>query len=727
MINKLVISYSADDQNVADKLRQNLLEAKFEVWIASENLKGTVKWSQALVDAIDECDGLILLWSEAAKKSRDVGEEILIARVFQKPIFPVLAQPGSRIQRLPKEIDELQVIHQSTFELTINDLKERLQDPDRNTIKWNNLLHTGYIPKSYNPYFVGRKKELKELFVDTYGFHGQSRKGIPIAISGLAGIGKTHLALTFGYRFNIFFPDGIYWINTPNGIVPELHKIGPHLGIEKLTDERPNEYATRVKNKLNELGNGLLIFDNVIDIDEFRKWCPESNRSCAIILTTRKSLRGHNVHVINLRELDTKSAFELIISRREDGPALSNDTLQKNALQEICNIMGNHPLGLEFCAKYLQTHIVKPVQFLYEIKKDVFIIEPHFKPFIGEGDATLLEILKLSYEKMKKELVEPYFLFMVWFPPHGINIDLLVNAYDNAEEGSKALDELADNNFIYFERELNLVYLHPLVVQFGRAIQKSEKGVYQALFSETILKFLNQNKNNLTSDPVQKELPHLLEAIEVTDRNEFWDLCAQLRVFYANIIGDIDISIEQLHTARNIIEQNQEVRTTDLPGICIQLGKKYRAKAQFQTAQAEFEKAQKYYNKLQMIEPIDQSRLDFEIGDTRLALGQYKEAEKILLKALDTVLNKALLDEMSPDVCRIQQSLAKIDLYLGRIQEAEKKLKAVLDKRKEFHGIEPGAETTTGIASCYNDLSQVALEQGVYAQACEYDGEASKT
>ena len=726
MIKKLVVSYSADDQKVANELRQNLLRAKYNVWIASDNLVGSVKWTQTLVDAIDDCDGLILLWSEAAKKSKDVNEEIRIARVFQKPIFPVLALPGTTVPRLPVEIDELEVITRNTFDLTIKDLIERLQDPERNTIRWNNRLDKGYIPKSYNSFFVGRKKELKQLYVDTCGFHGQSRKGMPIAISGLAGIGKTHLALTFGYRFNIFFPDGVYWIDTPNGIVQEFDKIGTHLRIKKLKDERPDEYATRVKDKLSQLKDALVIFDNVIDVQKFRRWCPEGSTSCATILTSRKSVRGFNVHVINLRELDSESAYELIISRREDGLVLSKDEIQRNALLEICEIMGNHPLGLEFCAKYLHSHIVKPVQFLNEIRKDVFTIEPHFQPSIGEGDATLLEILKLSYEKMNRELVDPYFLLMVWFPPHGINIDLLISAYSKTAEGSKALDELSDYNFIYFEREQNLVYIHPLVVQFGRAIQKSEKSTYQTLFSETILKFLNQNENDLTSDQVRKELPHILEAIEVTDKNELWDLCAQLRLFYANITGDIDISIEQLNVTIKIIEQHPEARTADLPGISIQLGKKYRAKAQFKKALAEFEKAQKYYDELQNTEILDQALLDFELGDTFLALGQYKKAEEILSHALNAVRNVEMLDDTSPEVCRIQQSLAKIDLFLGRFNEAEKKLNEVLGNRKRFHENAPGSETAEGIASCCNDLSQVSLGIGLYERAIEYAEEAFK-
>ena len=89
MIKKLVISYSDANREKADKLHEKLVSSGYNVWIANKNIEGPVNWTQEILDAIDEADGLILLWSSDAAKSKDVHEEIRIARAFLKPVFPI--------------------------------------------------------------------------------------------------------------------------------------------------------------------------------------------------------------------------------------------------------------------------------------------------------------------------------------------------------------------------------------------------------------------------------------------------------------------------------------------------------------------------------------------------------------------------------------------------------------------------------------------------------------
>jgi hypothetical protein len=135
MVKRLMISYSDDDRDIALKVRAQLEKAGYDVWIAHEDIKGAVHWTQSILDAIDSCDGLILVWSEFAEKSENVHEEIRLARVLRKMIFPVLAHPMSRIPALPEEIETLQVIGSGDLDTTITELKARLADPKKSNIK----------------------------------------------------------------------------------------------------------------------------------------------------------------------------------------------------------------------------------------------------------------------------------------------------------------------------------------------------------------------------------------------------------------------------------------------------------------------------------------------------------------------------------------------------------------------------------------------------------------
>jgi len=724
MKKKLFISYSDNDRDVALNLRQALIESGYDVWIAREDMTGSVLWTQTVLDAIDNAEGVVLLWSQRASTSKHVSEEVRIARVFLKPIFPVATEPVEKIPSLPDEINSFHVINLKSRDLNIAELKRRLSDSKRNYLKFPQLDTKLYIPKHRNPYFVGRKRELKELFVDVLGFHRQDRVGLPIAISGLAGIGKTHLALTFGYRFDFFFPDGVYWIDTPNGIIQEFEKIGNHLNLKRHREERPLDHATRVKDKLGQLNKGLVIFDNVTDIAEFRKWCPEGSRSCSVILTTRKSPHGFPVRVMNLTELDAEAAYELIISRRQDRAEIEADEKQQQALKKICEIMGNHPLALEQCASFLQSSLDLPTDFLKELgeKENAlshFANKQYFQIFLGEGEVNLLDVLTRNYNSLDRKRNDRYFLLMCWFAPHGINNDLIINAYGKANEGKEALQELAENSLIYRETP-RTVSLHPLVARFGRSLSKTLNADYHKKFVEVTFEFLKKNRDSLSSEEVRAELPHVFEAIEVSREHGFWDLSAQLHLYCAKIVAGMDKRIELLNAAHRLIEEHLPNEKRKLLDIFVQLGKTYRTKEQFKDALAAFDDARTLYNELPEVDPGENASLQFELGDAYLAMGQYDEARRRLNRAQDIALNVASYDATTPEVTRIKQALAKIDLSLGNLGAAEKAFREVLEHREQFHAKHPDPDTSLGIGSSYADLSQLALQHGNYEVAVSF-------
>ncbi|MBV6505193.1 MAG: hypothetical protein ILNGONEN_00751 [Syntrophorhabdaceae bacterium] len=731
MVKKLVISYSDNDRDAALNLHQTLLNAGYEVWIAHEGLRGSVIWTQTILDAIENTDGIVLLWSSNTKKSGYVHEEIRIARVFLKPIFPLLARPMKRIPSLPIEARALQVIDEGDFAQNIAELMARLSDPEKCTIKYPEIPipKKGHIPKPPNPHFVGRNSELKGLFVDTWGFQGETKQGIPIAVWGLAGIGKTHLALAFAYRFSLFFEDGVFWINTPNGIVQEFERIGSHLEIKRLKEEGQLDYAIRVYDRLCTLKKGLVIFDDVTNIPEFRKWCPVGNKSCSVILTTRKSPRGFAVRVMNLTELDANSALNLAISRRRDGDKLSADKEQRQALQKICDIMGNYPLALELCACRLQSEFVQPTEFLRDLESnplEQLARQEQFQDFIDYGNANVLDLLARSYESLDREITDPYFLLMCWFPPHGMNTDLIRNAYGKPEEGTQALGELFENSLIYRDTE-KTVSLHPLIAQFGRSLSKAQSIAFQRKFVEVIIEFLQKSTKGLTPEQIRAELPHVNDAIAVSREQGFWDLTIQLNSDWAPIVIGMDTRIGLLNEASKLLEKHLPDEKKRLRDICVQLGMAHKTKGLYKEALVDFERARKIDSEFPTVDPGIVTELQFQLGDVYLALGQYEEARKRLTGALDTALNMALYDAKTPQVTRIKQALARINFSLGNLKSAKEAFAEVLNQRQQFHAERRDAESSLAVSSSFADLSQLALERADYNEAIAKAEEALAT
>ncbi|MBV5328923.1 MAG: tetratricopeptide repeat protein, partial [Chlorobium sp.] len=727
MIKRLVISYSTADRAIAEKVRDKLTEAGYEIWIAHDNdtIRGSVDWTQTILNTIDSRDGLILIWSEFAAASDDVREEIRIARVFRKPIFPFHAHPIKEVPSLPTEIKSLQVIHMGNFDLNIAELKARFANPKTSNIQYTDLAKYGFIPKSPKPSFVGRDRELKDLFVDSRGYGGQTKIGVPIAITGLAGIGKTELALVFGFRFNLFFPDGVYWVDAPSGIVPEFGIIGPQLGVKQLRDERPSNYANRVLENLRQLREGLIIFDNVANFSEFRQWCPTGLKSCSVILTTRLSPRGFPTRVMNLTELDSASALEMLISRRDDRDAISRDKVQLDALKKLCHIKGNHPLALELIAAHLQSGFIKPSDYLNDIQSDPlgrFNDEKKSDASLDAGTASIAEILLHGYSSLNEELVGRYFLLMCCFAPHGINEELVVQSYDKPSEGGRALDELSHISFIRREPTNNMLSLHPLVAQFGRDLQKHKDFDYPGKFTEVMLGFLRAHQDNLTSEAVRREKPHIDEVLRLVQDNALWEPFATLHEYNAVIEVGFQEKIESLKKAYQIIEQHLPTQKRRLLSLRLRLGKVRRTAGQLNDALVDFNQAEALYREIRDIDSAELASLRFELGATRLALGSYPEAEKTLSDALDMALTD--LDDSSPEVLQIRQALAEHALYLGKYDRAEAGFTEILGDRKKFYDTQPDATSAAGLASAHADLSRLSLARAHYPDAIRAANEA---
>jgi tetratricopeptide (TPR) repeat protein len=713
MIKRLVISYSTTDRDIAEKVRNQLIKAGYEVWIAHNDIRGSVDWTQAILNAVESHDGLVLVWSESAAKSDDVHEEICLARVFLKPIFPIHAHPMREVTPLPQEIANLQVIHMGSFDANMAELQERLANPDKHNIQYSVLAKNGFIPKEQNENFVGRSQELKTLFIDTRGYHGGTRKGVPIAIAGLGGIGKTDLALTFAYRFNLFFHEGVYWVDALNGIVPAYcNQVGPHLGVERFRDERPGDYATRVLEKLRLLRDGLIVFDNVTDFSEFRQWCPTGNRSCSVILTTRLSPRGFATRVINLTELDADSAYQLLVARRKDREQLNDE--QRNALKEICRITGNHPLALELCASRLQSEFIQPSDYLQEIQPDP-LGQLSDELSFDAGNASLVEILRRSYASLDQKTVDHYFLLMCCFAPHGINEELIVHAYGKPEEGRRALDQLASISFIRRELSNNTLSLHPLVSQFGRSLQKDTDFDYPGKFTEVMIGFLRAHEDNLAGKEVYKEKHHIDAALRVAQDRELWKSCATLYEYEAAVEAGVQKKIEALQKAYQIVEQNFPQQKSWLLNLHLRLGRVRRTAGQLKDALDDFNQAEVLYYEFENVDPAEVASLRFELGATYLALGRYAEAEITLSDALRIALTD--LDDSAPEVLQLRQALAERALNLGNYAAAEQGFTKILEYRNKFYIAHPDATSSAGLAAARANLSRLALARAQYTQA----------
>ena len=90
---KVFISYSTHDLAVAEKAKAVLSAAGHFAYVADFDAPGGSRLSEELKLKIEESDILVVLWSQHAKGSDWVSQEIGIAEGKNKIVIPVLLQP----------------------------------------------------------------------------------------------------------------------------------------------------------------------------------------------------------------------------------------------------------------------------------------------------------------------------------------------------------------------------------------------------------------------------------------------------------------------------------------------------------------------------------------------------------------------------------------------------------------------------------------------------------
>lgn len=114
------VSYSTHDLTNVVQLQQTLAGTGIEVFVAEHSVRPGEHLSVRISAAINDCDLFVVLWSENAKKSDWVLQEIGIAHSLNKPILPLvltngLKLPGliSGLKFLPLHVDSAAAIEEA--------------------------------------------------------------------------------------------------------------------------------------------------------------------------------------------------------------------------------------------------------------------------------------------------------------------------------------------------------------------------------------------------------------------------------------------------------------------------------------------------------------------------------------------------------------------------------------------------------------------------------------
>ena len=205
--------------------------------------------------------------------------------------------------------------------------------------------------------FTGRDVELKQLIDIAATVGGGATTVVVSAIDGMAGIGKTALAVHAAHLLAENFPDGQLFVDLqahtadtgPRDPNEALGRLLQALGLDP--QAIPPELEERAKVFRNRLAGSrtLILLDDAASEQQVRPLLPAAP-GCLVLVTSRNRLKAlDDAHPLPLDVLDPADA--LVLLRRHAGPGrIAADDLAGARIAELCGYL---PLALRIVAANL--------------------------------------------------------------------------------------------------------------------------------------------------------------------------------------------------------------------------------------------------------------------------------------------------------------------------------------------------------------------------------------
>jgi len=254
------------------------------------------------------------------------------------------------------------------------------------------------------PLFTGRMMELAELDK----IHDASTVVIT-AIDGMAGVGKTALAVQAAHRMVDRYPDGQLFIDLHGytaGVAPlepgaALDRMLRSLGIagERIPaelDERAALYRSRLADQ-----RMVIVLDNAATEAHVRPLLPGAP-GCVVLVTSRRRLAGlDHTHALSLDTLPLTDAIALLRQTAGDARLAGQPPHLAAELVELC---GRLPLAIRIAAARLRSHPAWDLAHLVRRLRD----QQHRLAELQVGQRSVGAALDLSYQDLDSDQQRTY-------------------------------------------------------------------------------------------------------------------------------------------------------------------------------------------------------------------------------------------------------------------------------------------------------------------------------
>jgi tetratricopeptide (TPR) repeat protein len=553
------------------------------------------------------------------------------------------------------------------------------------------------VPRSGVARFVGRNQELEQLHIQLQ----QSDRLSICAIDGMAGMGKTELAIQYARHYHQFYPGGICWLFAREfNIATQV--IGFAQSLLNLKSPEGLELADQVAFCWRNWREGetLLILDDVVNYGRDVKpyLPPEESTQFKVVMTTRLRF-STPIESLSLNDLFPEQSLELLTV------LIGEERVQQELeiAKTLCQRLGYLPLGIELVGRYLLKRTDLSLSTLLfrlqeKAKKGQAIKHDALQRDEVTATSTARRGAEAAFELSWDELEEnsqhlgkllslfapapiPWYLVESVAQKHS-EIDLSELDLEYLE---KDRDKLIHIHLLQIKSE-NTYQLHPLIREFFRGKLEHDTAYTDQLqqgFCQEMLEIARQFPQSPTHEVlnlVAPLVPHI----------------AEIATTFQDCLRDEDLI---------------------LPFVML---------GSFYIGQGVYERAEVWYKECLS---TSRKRLGDFHPDVATSLnnlaylydsqGRYAEAEPLYLQTLE--LNRKLFGENHLSIAKSLNNLAYLYDSQGRYAEAEPLYLQALELNRRLLG-----NDCADIASSLSNLATFYYSQGLYAKAAPLYVEALK-
>lgn len=206
------------------------------------------------------------------------------------------------------------------------------------------------------PDFTGREQALADVIAAV-------RRDRVVAIDGMAGVGKTSLAVHAAHQLTAEYPDAQLYLDL-HGFTDGRQPLDPDAALRALlaalqvpSEKVPQDGAVEMRAACwrSELARlrAVVVLDNVADAAQVRHLLPGAGESVAIITSRNRLLELDEVPPVTLDVLTAEESAELLV--RASGDArVGRLAKEPEQAAEVLRLCGNLPLALRLAAARLR-------------------------------------------------------------------------------------------------------------------------------------------------------------------------------------------------------------------------------------------------------------------------------------------------------------------------------------------------------------------------------------